>query len=246
MTVEHKHIAGLELAHKIIEPYSQWCAEALLRVIARAKAAPVVFTKRDTRVECDMCGEKLGTLRAQVHECGYTEAAPEPVQGGAVELPIVSGIGRDNDHPRAVVLYLRSEPTDDNLRAIMEAVRNQPSPDAEPIAWMLADAVGGSFLDFQSDDLLENQHRYGGRIVPLYTAPPSPADHIPGARKMVDAELLALLALLRRSVSCNDLHHEPTEYHMDAEPCKVLARIDAKLAELRKGGINAEGKIPCR
>ncbi|HBO1351764.1 hypothetical protein [Pseudomonas aeruginosa] len=38
--------------------------------------------------------------------------------------PEVSGIGRDTGHPRAVVLYLRKEPTDDDLRAIHDALRS--------------------------------------------------------------------------------------------------------------------------
>lgn len=46
-------------------------------------------------------------------------------------VPDVSGIGRDADHPRAVVLYLRSEPTDDDIRAIQEALR---APAAQPAA----------------------------------------------------------------------------------------------------------------
>ncbi|HCA6729128.1 TPA: hypothetical protein MX491_000162 [Pseudomonas aeruginosa] len=38
--------------------------------------------------------------------------------------PEVSGIGRDTGHPRAVVLYLHKEPTDDDLRAIQDGLRS--------------------------------------------------------------------------------------------------------------------------
>ncbi|MCC3679189.1 hypothetical protein LLE81_00060 [Staphylococcus epidermidis] len=38
-------------------------------------------------------------------------------------IPDVAGIGRDSGHPRAVVLYLRKEPNDDDIRAIQEALR---------------------------------------------------------------------------------------------------------------------------
>lgn len=46
----------------------------------------------------------------------------------------------------------------------------------EAVAWMLADAVGGSMLEFQRDLLLESQCRYGGEIVPLYTSQPVVAE----------------------------------------------------------------------
>ncbi len=53
-------------------------------------------------------------------------------------VPEVSGIGRDNGHPRAVVLYLRKEPTDDDLRAIHDALRSlAAAPGKEvPQAWL--------------------------------------------------------------------------------------------------------------
>ncbi|HGN4787484.1 TPA: hypothetical protein ACXNGV_003782 [Pseudomonas aeruginosa] len=42
----------------------------------------------------------------------------------AGQVPEVSGIGRDTGHPRAVVLYLHKEPTDDDLRAIQDGLRS--------------------------------------------------------------------------------------------------------------------------
>ncbi|MAB24931.1 MAG: hypothetical protein CMK78_11370 [Pseudomonadales bacterium] len=43
----------------------------------------------------------------------------------AIEL---SGIGRDAGHPRAVVLYLRHDPSDEDLRTIQEMFRAAPAP----------------------------------------------------------------------------------------------------------------------
>ncbi|ROZ86952.1 hypothetical protein EF096_01710 [Pseudomonas neustonica] len=40
----------------------------------------------------------------------------------------ISGIGRDAGHPRSVVLYLRNEPSDDDLRTIQEMFRAAPQP----------------------------------------------------------------------------------------------------------------------
>ncbi|MFI8384863.1 DUF3850 domain-containing protein [Pseudomonas sp. NPDC079086] len=57
-----------------------------------------------------------------------------------------------------------------------------PSQGGEAVAWMLADAVGGSMLEFQRDLLLENQCRYGGEIVPLYT---HPADQVAGPANQI-------------------------------------------------------------
>jgi hypothetical protein len=38
-------------------------------------------------------------------------------------LPPVSGVSRDAEHPHALVVYFRREPTDDELRALHELVR---------------------------------------------------------------------------------------------------------------------------
>ncbi|WP_244540387.1 hypothetical protein [Pseudomonas aeruginosa] len=53
-------------------------------------------------------------------------------------VPEVSGIGRDTGHPRAVVLYLSKAPTDDDLRAIHDALRSlAAAPGKEvPQAWI--------------------------------------------------------------------------------------------------------------
>ncbi|WP_176491233.1 hypothetical protein [Pseudomonas aeruginosa] len=52
-------------------------------------------------------------------------AAPvAPVQHS---VPEISGIGRDAEHPRAVVLYLRNEPSDEDMRAIQNFLRAMPA-----------------------------------------------------------------------------------------------------------------------
>ncbi|HFQ2795023.1 TPA: hypothetical protein ACHQHX_006061 [Pseudomonas aeruginosa] len=38
-------------------------------------------------------------------------------------VPEITGIGRDAEHPRAVVLYLRNEPSDEDMRAIQNFLR---------------------------------------------------------------------------------------------------------------------------
>ncbi|NAS56508.1 hypothetical protein FOV17_30570 [Pseudomonas aeruginosa] len=53
-----------------------------------------------------------------------TKLYAAPVAQAQHSVPEVSGIGRDTGHPRAVVLYLRKEPTDDDLRAIHDALRS--------------------------------------------------------------------------------------------------------------------------
>ena len=50
-------------------------------------------------------------------------AALSPAEQPAPVVPEVAGIGRDADHSRAVVLYLRKEPNNDDIRAIQEALR---------------------------------------------------------------------------------------------------------------------------
>lgn len=40
MIATREHLAGLELAHKTIAPYSSWCGEQLRLLVEQAKAAP--------------------------------------------------------------------------------------------------------------------------------------------------------------------------------------------------------------
>ncbi|MFU7214651.1 hypothetical protein ACM74S_12660 [Pseudomonas aeruginosa] len=85
----------------------------------RLKAAQnAVFT---TEPGCDTAVE-LAAQTTQAQHC----------------VPEVSGIGRDFAYPRSVVLYLRTEPTDDDLRAIHDGLRSlAAAPGKEvPQAWL--------------------------------------------------------------------------------------------------------------
>ncbi|HCE9878441.1 TPA: hypothetical protein NH470_006491, partial [Pseudomonas aeruginosa] len=68
----------------------------------------------------------LGDALTQVADHGgsVVELYRKPPAQAQHSAPEVSGIGRDTGHPRAVVLYLRKEPTDDDLRAIHDALRS--------------------------------------------------------------------------------------------------------------------------
>ncbi|KSG74364.1 hypothetical protein AO961_18830 [Pseudomonas aeruginosa] len=50
------------------------------------------------------------------------DSCAAPVAQAQHSVPEVSGIGRDFAYPRSVVLYLRTEPTDDDLRAIHDGL----------------------------------------------------------------------------------------------------------------------------
>ncbi len=79
--------------------------------------------------KCPGC-QRENCMAAACPQCGarYVLVASEeiaaPVAQAQHSAPEVSGIGRDTGHPRAVVLYLRKEPTDDDLRAIHDALRS--------------------------------------------------------------------------------------------------------------------------
>ncbi|HFE9043726.1 TPA: hypothetical protein ACGATJ_006506, partial [Pseudomonas aeruginosa] len=53
-------------------------------------------------------------------------------------VPEITGIGRDAEHPRAVVLYLRNEPRDEDMRAIQSFLRAMAAPaqHSVPKAWL--------------------------------------------------------------------------------------------------------------
>lgn len=75
----------------------------------------------------------------------YLFAPPAAAHG---HVPSVSGIGRDAGHPRALVLYLRSEPTDDDIRAIQEALRgNAAAHGDEYEIWSAAQLAPGEGIE---------------------------------------------------------------------------------------------------
>jgi len=55
-------------------------------------------------------------------------AAPQADSSPLLAKLDISGIGRDAGHPRAVVLYLRHDPSDEDLRTIQEMFRAAPAP----------------------------------------------------------------------------------------------------------------------
>ncbi|MBN0091232.1 hypothetical protein JTL65_31465, partial [Pseudomonas aeruginosa] len=52
-----------------------------------------------------------------------TKLYTAPVAQAQHSVPEISGIGRDAEHPRAVVLYLRNEPSEEDMRAIQNFLR---------------------------------------------------------------------------------------------------------------------------
>ena len=60
-----------------------------------------------------------------VHQ-GLRRLAAPVVERQPVSIPRISGMGRDADHQKALVLYLGDVPTDDDIRAIQEALRAPP------------------------------------------------------------------------------------------------------------------------
>ncbi len=73
-------------------------------------------------------------LLASIKSC---VKASEDAAQAQHSVPEISGIGRDAEHPRAVVLYLRNEPSDEDMRAIQNFLRAMAAPaqHSVPKAW---------------------------------------------------------------------------------------------------------------
>lgn len=77
--------------------------------------------------ELEMILRELNTSGLMQFSTADEEKAVRAALSGAQaqhSVPEVSGIGRDFAYPRSVVLYLRTEPTDDDLRAIHDGLRS--------------------------------------------------------------------------------------------------------------------------
>lgn len=90
----------------------------------------------------------------------------------AASIPSVSGLGRDADHPRAVVLYLRTEPSDDDMRAIQEALRTpQAAQDVrglvealETVVQMCRKEYTNSAIQLAAEEAIEDYKAQGGDV----------------------------------------------------------------------------------
>ncbi|HBO9988613.1 TPA: hypothetical protein L5G17_005223 [Pseudomonas aeruginosa] len=118
------------------------------RDAALARVAELETELKDQRALCDVAlthSARLAKLEGQepvalanrgLHAfwVKWTEAAAglygpgiklyaHPVAQAQHSVPEISGIGRDAEHPRAVVLYLRNEPSEEDMRAIQNFLR---------------------------------------------------------------------------------------------------------------------------
>ncbi|HEJ3473956.1 TPA: hypothetical protein SL385_001139 [Pseudomonas aeruginosa] len=67
------------------------------------------------RKKIDAQADHIRRLEIRIHELRTAQAQHS--------VPEISGIGRDAEHPRAVVLYLRNEPSEEDMRAIQNFLR---------------------------------------------------------------------------------------------------------------------------
>ncbi|QGJ86899.1 hypothetical protein SMS21_070 [Pseudomonas phage vB_PaeM_SMS21] len=81
--------------------------------------------------------ELEGKLTDWLHE-GFRLNEALAVAKAQPSMPEISGIGRDAEHPRAVVLYLRNEPSDEDMRAIQNFLRAMAASaqHSVPKAWL--------------------------------------------------------------------------------------------------------------
>lgn len=93
--------------------------------------------------------EKLRVYDQRIVGLGVLAMQSAPQIASAAAAPDVAGIARDASHPRAVVLYLRKEPDDCDIRAIQEALR-------EPRQSYMA---GAPLLSAAAQDVLAERNR---------------------------------------------------------------------------------------
>ena len=119
-------------------------------------------------------------------------AAPQADSSPLLAKLDISGIGRDAGHPRAVLLYLRHEPSDDDLRTIQEMFRTAypaPAPaervEREPAAWV-HEKVFALGRDRFEGRTTKPEGMYSIGMVPLYVTP-HPAPAAPDVAGLVEA-----------------------------------------------------------
>ncbi|HIE5895774.1 TPA: hypothetical protein ACXN0B_000842 [Pseudomonas aeruginosa] len=123
------------------EPYTDMgCDDRLRLTLGQHRAARTALSGAPFKAQ-HSAGYAEARQCANCRHIGINDAGADgncPECGGFYELeaqanvpsqaqhcvPEVSGIGRDFAYPRSVVLYLRTEPTDDDLRAIHDGLRS--------------------------------------------------------------------------------------------------------------------------
>lgn len=121
-----------------------------------------------------------------------TKLYTAPVAQAQHSVPEISGIGRDAEHPRAVVLYLRNEPSEEDMRAIQNFLRAYP-PTCSP---RLSTACRKHGSTFKPSDAGRSPPRAGHRTMTTSIAPPSFREP---QRRTSSAEPMTKLQLSGRS-----------------------------------------------
>jgi hypothetical protein len=113
--------------------------------------------------------------------------APAKDEREAKAWPALAGIGRDSGHPRAVVLYLRHEPSDEHLRMIQEALRTRPAQtEQQPLIFinpMVVDELEGRRKP-SPGGLTWSRKACAHWTFPLYAAPVAQTEQQPVATWM--------------------------------------------------------------
>ncbi|HGE7288385.1 TPA: hypothetical protein ACGCA9_002719, partial [Pseudomonas aeruginosa] len=140
-----------------------------------------------------------------------------PVAQAQHSVPEISGIGRDAEHPRAVVLYLRNEPSEEDMRAIQNFLRAisadvlTQAQHSVPIAPQLKRALGLVVAALEADgDRPTSKYALSELKKVLAAAPGNSAQHsVPEGLALIpvrETEAMhdAVMALLYKGVARTD------------------------------------------
>lgn len=136
---------------------------------------PVDVLHEQIRSTLEVVGNPVPPLIQTLHANGDLIAAQATIaqqaqriadlergRGESVGIPRISGIGRDADYPKALVLYLGKVPDDDDVRAIQNVLR-APTEQPAPVAVVNLRNFANSMIDIA----LEGGNADGIRIQEL-------------------------------------------------------------------------------
>lgn len=204
MTATREHLAGLELAHKTIAPYSSWCAGQLRKLIDQAQSTTEPVHGEAVEVVGYGCAGQIEVLK-HVPLTGAMKVSGCSREKYSVPLMTVA------QHNRIMAAFCAGQ--------------------GEAVAEITEDAMGflGAQLIKGPKPCVYHQRLHAG--TKLYTAAAKPdAEHLRDPTKMVDAELVELIEFVRAKIrSAGRCHPNAVEYLL----AEALEAVDAKLASLK-------------
>lgn len=129
MTATREHLAGLELAHKAVAPYSSWCGEQLRLLVEQAKSSPEPVQGKAVHWRALLDPAEIPSqLNTHMHVVGFTDRR-------AAEDWVAAKLSIDGWNYRLEALYTAEAKPNAELLKLLQRCQEKLDPHRDAVLW---------------------------------------------------------------------------------------------------------------